>query len=241
MLRLSFVILGLLAAPGLVLAEAGSLFSGSTMAVARGGVIPVRGTVFTAPRSSLFIGRAEMGLFADPPAHEPVYDDASYQGVGGADAVHIRHLIGQAESRRDGYDAVQHGARIKPAKQPTKMTLGEIYQWIEDTPGQPHAIGRYQFIPKTLLRVARKIGALPDQRFSPQLQDRLADVLLAEAGLHEFRAGKLSRVSFMNNLAKIWAGLPTSSGRSYYDGYAGNKASMTWARFDAEMARVEPG
>ena len=211
------------------------------MATARGGVIPVKGTAFTAPRSSLFIGRAEMGLFADPPAHEPIYDDAPYQGVGGADVVHIRHLIGQAESRRDGYDAVQHGARIKPAKRPTMMTLGEIYQWIGDTPGQPHAIGRYQFIPKTLLRVARKIGALPDQRFSPQLQDRLADVLLAEAGLHEFRAGKLSRVSFMNNLAKIWAGLPTSSGKSYYDGYAGNKASMTWARFDAEMARVEPG
>lgn len=235
------MIVVLFLAPNLVMAEAGSLFAGSTMAVARDGVIPVKGTTFTSPRSSLFIGRAETGLFADPPAHEPVYDDAPYQGIGGADVMHIRHLIGQAESRRDGYDAVQHGARTKPAKRPTEMTLGEIYQWVEDTPGQPHAIGRYQFIPKTLARVAQKIGARLEQRFSPELQDRLADVLLAEAGLHRFRTGTLNRAAFMNNLARIWAGLPTSSGKSYYDGYAGNKASMTWARFDTEMARIEPG
>mgnify|MGYP003624613451 FL=1 len=241
MRRLSAVIFVLLVTPNLLVAEAGSLFAGSTMAVARGGVIPIKGTDGAVLRSSLFAGRAETGMFADPPAHEPVYDDAPYQGMGGADVLHIRHLIGQAESHRDGYDAMQHGARVKPEKRPTEMTLGEIYQWIEDTPGQPHAIGRYQFIPKTLARVARKIGARPKQRFSPHLQDKLADVLLAEAGLHRFREGTLKRADFMNNLAKIWAGLPTSSGKSYYAGYAGNKASMTWARFDAEMARIESG
>lgn len=241
MVRLSFVIWAIFVMPSLAIADAGSLFAGSTMAGARGSVIPVKGTGFTQARPSLFVGRAETGLFGDPPAHEPVYADAPYQGVGGADVMRIRHLIGQAESRRDGYDAVQHGARIKPAKRPTDMTLREIYQWIKDTPGQPHAIGRYQFIPKTLMRVAQKIGAKPGERFSPAFQDKLGDVLLAEAGLHRFRAGKLKRAAFMHNLAKIWAGLPTASGKSYYEGYAGNKASMTWARFDAEMARVEPG
>ncbi|MGJ8626290.1 MAG: hypothetical protein ACSHXB_04945 [Sulfitobacter sp.] len=240
MIRLCAVIFTLFLMPNLLVAEAGSLFAGSTMASARGGVIPAKVTGDVVIRSSLFVGRAETGLFADPPAHEPVYDDAPLQGVGGADVIHIRHLIGQAESRRDGYNAVQHGARLKPAKRPTDMTLGEIYQWIKDTPGQPHAIGRYQFIPKTLARVARKIGAGSEQRFSPVLQDRLADVLLSEAGLHKFRQGTLPRAVFMNNLAKIWAGLPTPSGKSYYDGYAGNKASMTWARFEAEMVRIEP-
>lgn len=240
MIRLCAAIFLLFLMPNLLVAEAGSLFAGSSMASARGSVIPAKVTGDVMLRSSLFVGRAENGLFADPPAHEPVYADAPFQGVGGADVIHIRHLIGQAESRRDGYDAVQHGARVKPAKCPTDMTLGEIYQWIKDTPGQPHAIGRYQFIPKTLARVARKIGAQPGHRFTPELQDQLADVLLAEAGLHKFRQGTLPRAAFMNNLAKIWAGLPTSTGKSYYDGYAGNKASMTWARFEAEMARIEP-
>jgi len=162
-------------------------------------------------------------------------------GVSGRDVVVIRNIIEQAESRRDGYDAVQHGARIKPPKRPTAMTLGEIYRWIDRTPGQPHAIGRYQFIPKTLRRVARIVGAQPSDRFSPALQDRLADVLLADAGLHEFRGGEMSRRTFMGNLAKIWAGLPMPSGRSYYAGIAGNKASMSWARFDAQMAQITPG
>jgi hypothetical protein len=44
----------------------------------------------------------------------------------------------------------------------------------------------------------------------------------------------------MLNLARIWAGLPTSSGRSFYDGYAGNKATMSWAAFDTAMAEIFP-
>jgi hypothetical protein len=137
-----------------------------------------------------------------------------------------------------GYNAVQHGAKKRPAKRPTEMTLGEIYDWIDATPGQPHAIGRYQFIPKTLRRLTRKLGLQRHHLFSPQIQDELSDVLLAEAGLHDFNAGSLTRHGFMYNLAKIWAGLPTSNGQSYYHGFAGNKASITWTHFDAEMARI---
>lgn len=153
----------------------------------------------------------------------------------------LRHLIGQAESRHRRYDAVQHGARIPPEKPPTQMTLAEIFDWIDRTPGQPHAIGRYQFIPDTLRRVVARVGAPPDARFTPQLQDRLADVLLAEAGLNAMKSGQMDRVTFMNNLARIWAGLPNSTGRSHYHGYAGNKATMSWARFEAEMKRIFPG
>lgn len=152
----------------------------------------------------------------------------------------IRQLIQNAESRRDGYDAVQYGAKIRPSKRPTQMTIAEIYDWIKATPRQPHAIGRYQFIPKTLRRLVVQLDLSPDTRFSPRVQDRLADLLLAEAGMAEFRAGELSRHGFMNNLAKIWAGLPNSSGRSHYHGYAGNKASMSWSRFDREMAQIFP-
>jgi muramidase (phage lysozyme) len=193
----------------------------------------------TAP-SSLFIGRQGSSLFADVERVEPVMamSGARAAGMSGTAVSVIRQIIGQAESSHAGYDAVQHGARIKPLRLPTQMTVAEIYKWIDDTPGQPHAIGRYQFIPTTLRRVMRTIDASPDQRFSPGLQDKLADVLLAEAGYYEAKQGELSRRAFMNNLAKIWAGLPNDTGRSHYHGYAGNKASMSWARFDAEMAQV---
>ncbi len=154
-----------------------------------------------------------------------------------SNAVHlIRNIIGQAESPRAGYDAVQHGAAIKPPKRPTDMSIGEIYDWIAATPGQPHAIGRYQFIPDTLRRVVTKVGAKRSDRFTPVLQDMLADVLLADAGFRDFVAGDLDQQKFMNNLAGIWAGLPTSSGH----GVAGNWATITLAHFRSEAAKIHP-
>ncbi|MFK7836732.1 MAG: hypothetical protein AB8B60_10965 [Sulfitobacter sp.] len=215
-----------------LLGDGGGLLPGKRHTLARAEPLP------SSP--GLFVGRAEGGLFADRPAHRPAFSDAGTAALRGTDVQVIRALIEEAESRRDGYDAVQHGARIKPSRRPTHMTLAQIYAWIEATPGQPHAIGRYQFIPATLRRVVRKTGIPLSQRFSPAVQDRLADVLLAEAGLKRFRAGKLSRTGFMNNLAKIWAGLPNSSGKSHYHGYAGNKASMSWARFERVMKRIGP-
>ena len=189
---------------------------------------------------SLFIGQEGQSFFA--PFPERVRPRAGAvlvrQSTG---VVRLRQIIEQAESRRDGYDAVQHGARVRPDKRPTQMTIGEIYAWIAATPGQPHAIGRYQFIPATLRRVVNELGFNTNTIFSPRVQDQLADVLLAEAGMHRFDRGLIGRHQFMNNLAKIWAGLPTSNGKSHYDGYAGNKASITWADFDAQMQRAFEG
>ncbi|KIN62542.1 hypothetical protein Z946_1402 [Sulfitobacter noctilucicola] len=186
------------------------------------------------------MGRAEGGMFSERVRAEPAVLGRMPSVRQGTDVMAIRAIIEEAESRRDGYNAVQFGARIKPPKRPTEMTLEEIYQWIADTPGQPHAIGRYQFIPSTLKRVVRKVGISLKEQFDADVQDQLADVLLAEAGLKRFRKGELGRKAFMNNLAKIWAGLPNSSGKSHYHGVAGNKASVTWARFDAVIAQIEP-
>lgn len=163
--------------------------------------------------------------------------------VGPSDATEVGRLlslIARAEAGPMGYDAVQYGARIRTPKPPTQMTLGEIYAWIEATPGQPHAIGRYQFIPDTLRRVARVNGFGPRVRFTPAVQDQLAMVLLRDAGLVDFQAGDLPRRTFMRNLAKIWAGLPLPNGKSYYEGHAGNSATMSWSRFEGGMARIWP-
>lgn len=194
------------------------------------------------PAPSLFRGRAEGSFFA-PRAAAPVTGASTPAPVplGGSQVARLRHLIASAEAGRDGYDAVQHGARVPTPTVPTAMTLAEIYAWIAATPGQPHAIGRYQMIPTTLKRLVRHAGVGLDARFTPALQDRLADQLLAEAGYGAFTGGEMGRRAFMNNLAKIWAGLPNSSGRSHYHGYAGNRATMSWAHFDAEMARIFTG
>ena len=191
--------------------------------------------------ASLFSG-AQTGMFA--PLPERVTLAAARPAVASTDITPVDKLlslIAQAEAGSAGYDAVQHGARVKPPRNPTDMSLGEIYAWIEATPGQHHAIGRYQFIPSTLRRVARIRGFGSDVRFSTGVQDQLALILLEEAGLEAFRRGEMTRRTFMRNLAKIWAGLPLPSGRSYYHGYAGNAASMTWAAFDGGMTEIWGG
>lgn len=177
--------------------------------------------------ASLFRGRAGSSLFR-------AVQRGSIHAKG------LMQLIASAEAGKAQYDAVQYGARTRPEKRPTDMTLAEIYAWIDATPGQPHAIGRYQFIPATLRRLAADLGVSPGQRFSPRLQDRLAHRLLEEAGLGAFMSGSMPRTEFMNNLAKIWAGLPNSSGKSHYHNYAGNRAVLSWASFEAEMRRIFP-
>ena len=139
----------------------------------------------------------------------------------------ILDIIGRAESPRQGYNAVVYSARIRPQKSPTRMTIAEIYNWIEATPGQNHAIGRYQFIPATLRRVVIKAGIRSSQRFSEAVQDRLAMVLIQEAGFAPWKAQQLTDASFMDNLARIWAGFPLANGRSAHHGVAGNRATVS--------------
>ena len=224
---------------GAVCAESGSLFRAPGAVTSTGRAVQ---------GASLFVGPAETGLLApraapDPPVISIPVALAPAPTLPRSDTpvARLRDLIAIAEAGPAGYDAYNMGARVPPPRPPTQMRVRDIYAWIAATPGQPHAIGRYQFIPNTLRDLMRKLDLTEDAMFSPELQNRLADQLLREAGLEQFLAGDMDRTAFMNRLARIWAGLPTSSGRSHYDGYAGNRATMTWADFEGGIARIFPG
>lgn len=197
-----------------------------------------QGPVSDASQSSLFAGRAAGGLFSGWAGAGALPLPGMSSPQARQVAARLRDLIAEAEAGPAGYDAVQGGARIKPPQAPTAMTLADIDQWIRDTPGQPHAIGRYQFIPKTLRWLIKRLDLPPQTRFTPALQDRLADVLLADAGLEETILGEMSRATFKLNLARTWAGLPLRTGLSYYDGVAGNKATLTWSHFETRIAHI---
>ena len=160
--------------------------------------------------------------------------------VGNTPVARLKSLIAVAEAGAKGYDAVHVGASRKLPKRPTQMTLAEINAWVRATPGQPHAIGRYQVIPSTMKALIRRSGVSPQTVYSPKVQDAFADILLKDAGIERFLKGRMSRKKFMNNLAKIWAGLPTSDGKSYYDGYAGNRATITLKYYRSQMAAFFP-
>lgn len=118
------------------------------------------------------------------------------------------------------------------------MTVAEIFSWIRATPGQHHAIGRFQIIPSTLRYLVEAEGVSGPEVFSPALQKRLALRLMVDAGYHDFIEGRISMPRFQDRLARIWAGLPLANGRSAYHGTVGNRATITRANFDAVMREI---
>lgn len=172
------------------------------------------------------------------PSREPVKQGEWKVSRDAPSVAQLKSLIALAESGSKQYDAVHVSAPKRTPKPPTQMTLGEIDSWTRATPGQAHAIGRYQFIPSTLRGLTRRAGFSKATIFSPHVQDRLADLLLIDAGINRFAVGQVSRAQFMDNLALIWAGLPKRDGKSAYHNYAGNRATITRSFFDQEMKRI---
>lgn len=193
-----------------------------------------------APRGSLFAARGAGALIGGRPGQDLLGRSAA-GGAGAPMRARLRDLIARAEAGPAGYDAVQGGAHRPPPRRPTRMTLREIFDWIDATPGQHHAIGRYQIIPATLRRMVARAGLAPGTRFSPAVQDRLADLLLADAGLDAVRRGGITHAAFLLNLAKVWAGLPTPSGRSYYHGVAGNRAVLSYDSYTNAVVDILGG
>ncbi|WP_373635231.1 hypothetical protein [Yoonia sp. SS1-5] len=149
-------------------------------------------------------------------------------------------LISRAESPVHGYDSVHFGARIKPGKPPSQLTVAEIQAWVRATPGQPHAIGRNQIIPATFNRLVSALGLSGDTVYDRPTQDRMGRYLIEEAGYARFIAGRMSHDAFMDRLAKVWAGLPMADGRSAYHRYAGNRATITRAEYASAIMTIFP-
>ena len=152
----------------------------------------------------------------------------------------LRNLIASAEAGVGGYDAVAYGADVPPPAQASKMRLGEVRAWVQATPGQNHAIGRYQVIPKTFERLAKATASADEATFDRTLQDRWANVLIEEAGYSAFLVGEITPDAFMDRLAQIWAGLPLGDGRSAYEGVAGNRATIRRSAYARGIAQIFP-
>jgi hypothetical protein len=91
-----------------------------------------------------------------------------------------------------------------------------------------------------------RAGLSSSSLFSPENQDKLAGVLIQASGLNRFLSGEISRETFGNKLASVWAALPLVSGpnagKSAYDGdRAGNKTSATVQSFLDVLDKVKAG
>lgn len=147
-------------------------------------------------------------------------------------------LIASVEAPHRHYDPVHYKAKVKPPALPSTLTIGPILRWIEDTPGQYHAIGRYKIIPDTLAYLIEAESLSHGVVFDKRLQDQLAIRLLMDAGLGKFEAGTRSIEQFMDRVAGVWAGLPLQNDKSAYDGIEGNRAIINRDQYKAAMSAI---
>ena len=129
------------------------------------------------------------------------------------------------------YDVVLgHGKFALPEKQLSKMTLKEVIEFqntlinesrgelkgVSETQGSS-AVGKYQIMQKNLKAWIKRGEFKEDDLFNKETQDAMFELLLEYTGYSKWEKNQITDDEFKNNLANIWASLPTTEGKSAHD------------------------
>lgn len=129
----------------------------------------------------------------------------------GANDVDFLNMMGDLEGP-DGFGDVFNGVPLLPPERLEAMTIGEVLAYQRRIRGMgtvSSAVGRYQFIYPTLLRLVTELGISDDLVFDSEVQTFLARALMAECGFYETDRD----VSVLADcLAGVWAALPMVTG-----------------------------
>ena len=164
-----------------------------------------------------------------------------HPAVSGGVAGQVLDLVAGPESLGN-YNALYRDAD-QSALNLSALTLNEVQalqqRLVAERGGSP--VGRYQIIDDTLDDLMARLDLSGQERFTPELQDRMAMTLARDAGLEAWQAGRLPNETFAHNLSRIWAGLPAdASNRSYHEGVAGNRARADWSQITAGLESARP-
>lgn len=152
----------------------------------------------------------------------------------------------QKQGFNSGYDVSYAFGKYSPkGKNLSEMTLGEVKQYQEQMLAnqagnnlQSTAVGKYQFIRKTLNSTQQKLGISDDVVFSPEVQDRMGMELLKGRGYDKWKSGKMSDASFQKAISQEWASVANpETGHSYY----GQSVGTTSAEIQQAMAAAKAG
>jgi muramidase (phage lysozyme) len=138
----------------------------------------------------------------------------------------ILDFIGNKEGGPAQYNALVYGNNTPKSADLTNMSIQDVMNYQSGMIARGHAstaVGRYQFIKETLEGLVRQSGIPTSAKFTPEVQDQLAGILVDRAGYQQFKEGKIGLEQFQSKLAGTWASLPKADGTSDYTGIAGNK------------------
>lgn len=153
-------------------------------------------------------------------------------------------LIGYTEGtdKGDGYnETLAYGAYTGGDVDLVNMTLDQVDALQTKMLHHPKntmnssAAGRYQIVRTTRRSIQEALTVYGSAFFNSEMQDRMACYLLGVRGIDKYLAGRLQEDTLIDNLAKEWASLPTTSGRGYY---GGQNAAVSVDRVRATLAEV---
>jgi len=166
----------------------------------------------------------------------PVMVMLAFAAIGTASAAPIVHdgpilsLLGKVEGP-DGYDEISGHSKLQPPKPISSMRIEEVIAFQDRmvaAGSASSAVGRYQFIRKTLRDLVARHRVDRRQMFNARTQDFLARMLLNDCNYYDPDADT-TRIG--NCVATIWAAFPVftgpKAGKSHYHGIAGNRAQTT--------------
>ena len=149
----------------------------------------------SAPRRASF-GPSQSSTLADPVLRRAADITSNYEsaGSGGYNAVNQGGEAGGTSIPAGFYSGDFRAMPQHKGRSLTDLTVGEIMslqadpggsamsdaEWVER--GKLHAVGRYQFIGSTLKGLVQRLGIQRNQKFTPELQDRLFLSLLKSGG-----------------------------------------------------------
>lgn len=139
------------------------------------------------------------------------------------DTTSFLNFIGSSEGA--SYNTMFGETKDDPKYSLTNMSVNEVMKLQKDIGGSG-AAGKYQIQRSTLSYLKKQMGLDGTEFMTPELQDRMANVLLERRGIKDFAMGKKTKEQMANDLSKEWASLPSMSGQSYYEGDGVNHARV---------------
>ena len=102
------------------------------------------------------------------------------------------------------------------------------------------AVGKYQYIYKTLLANVKNGTVKGTDMFDAATQDSLADNTLKSIGMDEYLKGGISTEDFIGKISGIWASVPKdSTGEGTYDEDGINKASGSYTEIKKRLEELK--
>jgi hypothetical protein len=112
----------------------------------------------------------------------------------------------------DGYNEITGFATSSPIKPVTSMTINEVLDYqrqLRQQGAKSSAVGRYQFVYKTLMYLTDVHGIDRNRRFDASMQDHLTRIEMERCGFYD---PDTSVPELGNCLAHVWAALPLLTG-----------------------------